>query len=136
VLRSDRKIQLLREVPLFSGCSRRDLVLIARASNEIDFKTGHVLIEEGSAGHEFFVLIEGSVDVKRKGRKIDTLGPGDFFGETALLTDRPRNATVVTSSAVDALVLTKQRFRQLLGQNPLITLKIMRSMAERVPDST
>jgi CRP-like cAMP-binding protein len=136
VLRSDRKIQLLREVPLFSGCSRRDLVLIARASDEVDFKTGHVLIEEGSAGHEFFVLIEGSVDVKRKGKKIDTLGPGDFFGETALLTDRPRNATVVTSSAVDALVLTKQRFRQLLGQNPLITLKIMRSMAERVPDST
>jgi CRP-like cAMP-binding protein len=136
VLRSDRKIELLREVPLFNGCSRRDLVLIARASDEIDFKPGRVLIEEGSVGREFFVLIDGAVDVKRRGRKIDTLGAGDFFGETALLTDRPRNATVVTTSPVNALVLTKQRFRQLLGQNPLITLKVMRSVAERVPDST
>ena len=95
-----------------------------------------MLIEEGAAGREFFVLVEGTVDVERKGKKIDSLGPGDFFGETALLTDRPRNATVTTSSTVRALVLTKQRFRQLLGQNPLISLKVMKSVAERLPDTT
>lgn len=136
MLRSEHKIELLREAPLFSGCSRRDLVVIARASDEVDFKVGRVLIEEGAAGREFFVLVEGTVDVERKGKKIDSLGPGDFFGETALLTDRPRNATVTTSSTVRALVLTKQRFRQLLGQNPLISLKVMKSVAERLPDTT
>jgi CRP-like cAMP-binding protein len=134
VLRAERKIELLRHVPLFSGCSRRDLVLIARASDEMDFKPGRVLIKEGSAGREFFVLTSGSVDVKRKGKKIDTLGTGDFFGEASLLTDGPRNATVTTTSDVQALVLTKHRFRQVLGQNPLISFKVMQALAERLPD--
>jgi CRP/FNR family transcriptional regulator, cyclic AMP receptor protein len=134
VLRAERKIELLRQVPLFSGCSRRDLVLIARASEETDYKAGRELIKEGAAGREFFVLTSGSVDVRRKGRKIDSLGTGDFFGEASLLTDGPRNATVTTASDVQALVLTKQRFRQVLGQNPLISFKVMQALAERLPD--
>jgi CRP/FNR family transcriptional regulator, cyclic AMP receptor protein len=133
VLRADRKIELLKQVPLFAGCSRRDLVRIARIADEIDFKPGNVLIEEGTSGGEFFVLVEGSAEVRRKGRWIDTLGSGDFFGEMALLSDRPRNATVTTTSAVDSLVITKWRFRQLVSSNPLIALKVMRAVGERLP---
>jgi CRP/FNR family transcriptional regulator, cyclic AMP receptor protein len=133
VLRSEGKIDLLQRVPLFAGCSRRELVQIARASDEVDFAAGRTLIEEGSVGQEFFVVIDGSVDVRRKGRKIDELGSGDYFGEVALITDRPRNATVTTTSHVRALVLTKRKFRQLLAQNPLLSVKVLNSVGERLP---
>ena len=134
MLRHERKIELLKTVPLFNSCTRRDLVLIARASDEIDFKPGRVLIKEGAAGREFFVIIDGTVDVERGGKKIDALGPGDFFGEASLLTDKPRNATVKTTSDVQAVVLTKQRFRQVLSQHPLISFKVMQSVADRLPE--
>jgi CRP-like cAMP-binding protein len=134
VLRHERKIELLKTVPLFNGCTRRDLVLIARASDEIDFKPGRVLIKEGAGGREFFVIVDGTVDIERGGKKIDALGPGDFFGEASLLTDRPRNATVKTTSDVQAIVLTKQRFRQVLSQHPLISFKVMQSVADRLPE--
>ena len=135
MLTAQRKVELLRNVPLFAGCSRRELVQLARHSDESDFKPGRELIKEGAAGREFFVIIDGTVDVRRKGRKVDALGRGDFFGETSLLTDRPRNATVTTTSPVHALVLTKQRFRQLLAQNPLISFKVMHAVADRLPDT-
>lgn len=136
MLRSEGKIDLLQRVPLFAGCSRREFVQIARASDEIDFRPGRTLIEEGSVGREFFVLIDGSVDVRRKGRKIDEIGPGGYFGEVALITDKPRNATVTTTSHVRALVLTKQRFRQLLAQNPMLSVKVLHAVGERLPDTT
>lgn len=136
MLRSEGKIDLLQRVPLFAGCSRRELVQIARASDEIDFRPGRALIEEGSVGREFFVLVDGSVDVRRKGRKIDEIGAGGYFGEVALITDKPRNATVTTTSHVRALVLTKQRFRQLLAQNPLLSVKILHAVGQRLPDQT
>jgi CRP-like cAMP-binding protein len=136
VLRSDGKIDLLKQVPLFADLSKRELTQVAGASDEIDFRPGRTLIEEGSSGREFFVLVDGSVDVRRKGRKIDALGPGDYFGEVALITDRPRNATITTTSHVRALVLTKQRFRQLIGQNPTLSLKVLNAVGDRVPDTT
>jgi CRP-like cAMP-binding protein len=134
MLRHERKIELLKKVPLFNSCTRRDLVLIARASDEIDFKPGRELIREGASGKEFFVIVDGTVDIERGGKKIDELGPGDWFGEAALLTDKPRNATVTTTSDVQAVVLTKQRFRQVLSQHPLISFKVMQSVADRLPE--
>jgi CRP-like cAMP-binding protein len=133
VLRTERKIDLLRRVPLFAGCSRRELLRIARVADENSFAPGKVLIREDTPGREFFVLVEGSAEIRRKGRKIQTLGPGDFFGEIALLTDRPRNATVTATSPVDALVITKWSFRQLLAGNPSIALKVMQALADRLP---
>jgi CRP/FNR family cyclic AMP-dependent transcriptional regulator len=102
-------------------------------ADEIDFRSGKTLITEGSPGREFFVLVDGTAEIRRKGRKIDSAGPGDFFGEMALLTDQPRNATVTTTSDVDALVITARSFRALLENNPLIALKVMRAVADRLP---
>lgn len=133
MLRTERKIDLLRRVPLFAGCSRRELLRIARVADENSFAPGKELIKEDTPGREFFVLVEGSAEIRRKGRKIQTLGPGDFFGEIALLTDRPRNATVTATSPVDALVITKWSFRQLLAGNPSIALKVMQALADRLP---
>jgi len=130
---TNRKIELLKSVPLFSGCSKKELERIATIADEIDFKPGKTLIREGAPGREFFVLAEGTAEITRNGEKIDTAGAGDFFGEMALLANRPRNATVTTTSDVDVLVLTSSSFRDLIEVNPLIGLKVMRAVADRLP---
>ena len=135
MLRKNRKIDLIRHVPLFSGCSKKELARISMIADEIDFRSGKTLIKEGASGREFFVLAEGTAEISRKGKRIDTAGPGEFFGEMALLTDQPRNATVTTTSDVDALVITASSFRSLVESNPLIALKVMRAVADRLPPS-
>jgi CRP/FNR family transcriptional regulator, cyclic AMP receptor protein len=133
MLHRNRKVELLKSVPLFAGCSKKELEHLSRVADEIDFPSGRTLIREGAPGSEFFVLAEGTAVISRQGKQIDTAGPGDFFGEMALLTDQPRNATVTTTSAVDALVITARTFRTLVEENPLIALKVMRAVAERIP---
>jgi CRP/FNR family cyclic AMP-dependent transcriptional regulator len=133
MLHRNRKIELLKRVPLFAGCSKKELEHVARIADEIDFRPGKTLIKEGTPGREFFVLAEGTAEISRKGRKIDSAGPGDFFGEMALLADQPRNATVTTTSPVDALVVSARSFRALVEDNPLIALKVMRAVADRLP---
>jgi CRP-like cAMP-binding protein len=126
-------VKLLGRVPLFAGCDRRDLVEIARIADEVDLRPGRALIQEGTTDGEFFILIEGSADVVRDNRKIDTVGGGDFVGEMALVTDHPRNATVTATSPVRALVVKKSDFRRLVAENPLVAFKVMNAIAERVP---
>src|SRR5438552_11853180 len=133
MLHRDRKIDLLEHVPLFSGCSRKELGQVARVADEIDIRAGKTLITEGTPGREFFVLVDGTAEIRRRGKTIDTAGPGDFFGEMALVSDQPRNATVVTTSPVDLLVVTARNFRVLIEDHPLIALKVMRAVAERLP---
>ena len=133
MLHKNSKIELLKRVPLFAGCSKKELEHVAMVADEIDFTSGKRLIREGELGREFFILVDGTAEISRKGKPIDTAGPGDFFGEMALLADQPRNATVTTTSAVDALVVTARSFRDLIADNPLIALKVMRAVAERLP---
>ena len=133
MLHKNHKIELLKRVPLFSGCSKKELARIATLADEIDLRSGKTLIKEGTPGREFFVLVDGTAEIRRGDKKIDTAGPGDFFGEMALLSDQPRNATVTTTSEVDALVVTARSFHALLADNPLIALKVMRAVAERLP---
>jgi CRP/FNR family transcriptional regulator, cyclic AMP receptor protein len=131
-LRKNAKVELIRSVPLFSGCSKRELAEVASMADELDFPEGKTLIKEGERGREFLVLIEGTVDVTRKGRKLPPLGRADCVGEIALVLDVPRTATVTTTSPVRALVLTSQSFGSLLKGSPQIQLKVLRSLAERL----
>jgi CRP/FNR family cyclic AMP-dependent transcriptional regulator len=133
MLHRNSKIELLKRVPLFAGCSKKELSRIATLADEIDFRPGKTLIREGELGREFFILVDGTAQISRRGKPIDTAVPGDFFGEMALLADQPRNATVTTTSDVDALVVTARSFRDLIGDSPLIALKVMRAVAERLP---
>src|SRR5262249_53056552 len=94
---------------------------------------GRVLTTEGDPGREFFVLIEGTADVRRKGRKINTMGAGDFFGEIALVSNRPRTATVTAASPLRLLVVTDRAFRELMRKMPSIQSKVPGAPAERVP---
>lgn len=129
------KIDLLKGVPLFSGCSRRQLGEIASIADEIRFPAGRTLIVEGRRGREFFVLVDGTVEVRRRGRRVATVGGGSFFGEAALLTGKPRNASVTAISPVQALVITDRAFRRLLEDSPAIAGKILASLAERLADA-
>src|SRR2546425_7780702 len=96
--RRDDYLQHLARVPVFAACTRKDLGLLARRAEDVKVDAGSTLIAEGSAGHEFFVIVDGSAHVSRNGRKIATLGPGDYFGEPALLDRAPRNATITATS--------------------------------------
>jgi CRP-like cAMP-binding protein len=135
-LRKDAKIEAIRKVPLFAGCSKRELAEVASIADELDLPEGRLLTREGEPGHEFFVVLEGSAEVRRKGRKLDTLNPGDFAGELALVTKRPRNATITTSEPVRLLVVTEQSFKRLLRRQPSIQLKVLEATVARLaPES-
>ncbi len=133
MLRRDVKITLLKRVPLFAQCSKKELEQLALVADEIDVKEGTVLTSEGDRGREFFVLVEGTADVRRKGRKVNTMGDGDFFGEIALVSERPRTATVTATSPVRLLVVTDRAFRDLMRNLPSIQLKVLATLADRLP---
>jgi CRP/FNR family transcriptional regulator, cyclic AMP receptor protein len=132
VLRKNAKVELIKRVPLFSHCSKKELGLVAQIADEIDLAEGKTLMREGDRGREFFVLVEGSADVRRRNRKVNALGKGDFFGEIALVSHRPRTATVTTTSPVRALVVTEQSFRSLLDRAPDVQRKVLQALADRV----
>jgi CRP-like cAMP-binding protein len=135
MLRHNAKVDLIKAVPLFEECSKRDLNEIAGIADEIDLREGKELTKEGKQGREFFVLIEGEADVQKGSRRINRLGPGDFFGEISLVTRRPRTATVTATTPVRALVITDRSFRTLLEHQPEIQGKVMSALAARLgPD--
>ena len=130
------KIDLIKGVPLFSSASKQELAQIASIADELDFPEGKVLISEGDAGREFFVLVEGTAEVQRGGKKVAAIGAGDFFGEIALISKTPRNATITTTSPVRALVITDRAFRQLLDNQPQIAVGVLSALAERLAPTT
>lgn len=135
MLRKDAKVELMRRVPLFAACSKKELAEIATLADELSFDAGRTLIEEGRRGRECIVLVDGTVEVRKGGRKLPKRGDDSLFGELALLTDAPRSATVTTTSPVRALVISDRAFRRLLTTSPSIQTKVLRSLAERLaPD--
>jgi CRP/FNR family transcriptional regulator, cyclic AMP receptor protein len=126
------KIDLLKRVPLFAGCSKAELRELALVADELDLREGRTLVREGQAGREFFVLVEGTVRVSRKGRKLNDLGPGDWFGEIALLANTPRTATVTATSPIRVLVVTDRSFRRVVESMPTIALKVLSTLGQRL----
>jgi CRP/FNR family cyclic AMP-dependent transcriptional regulator len=135
-LRKDKKIEVIRRVPLFAECSKKELAEVAALADEIDLPAGRELIREGERGREFFVLLDGSADVQVEGRRRSAMNAGDFFGEIALVADTPRTATVKTTAPVRALVITDRAFRQLLERSPGIQLKVLQALAKRLAPAT
>ena len=101
---------------------------------EVDVPADTTLTKEGASGREFILIVEGAAEVHRRGRKVNTLGAGDFLGEIALITGTPRTATVTTTEPTHVLVLTSQAFRSLLRQVPSIQIKVLETLARRIPD--
>jgi CRP-like cAMP-binding protein len=132
MLGHNSKIDLIKRVPLFASASKSELAEIATIADEIDLPEGKTVIQEGDTGREFFVLVEGTAEVIRGGKRVASLGPGDFFGEIALIAKTPRNATITTTSPVRALVITDRAFRQLLDHSPTIAVGVLVALAERL----
>jgi CRP/FNR family cyclic AMP-dependent transcriptional regulator len=128
----DRKVDLISQVPLFARCSKHELQELAAAADEIELPEGKVLTREGDRGREFFVLLDGTAEVTQGGQTIRTLGPGDFLGEIALISQEPRTATVTTTSPVQALVITDQSFAALLDHLPAVERTVLEALADRL----
>ncbi len=134
-VRRDAFLDHLSKVPLFSALSKRDLQLVARAAEDVKVDAGKVLVTEGSAGTEFFVIVDGKARVTRRGRKVAELGPGQFFGELALLDRAPRNATVVAETPMELLVLGQREFAALIDEVPGLAHKLLAGLARRLRES-
>jgi CRP-like cAMP-binding protein len=131
-LGKDAKVELIRNVPLFSRLSKKGLQEVASIADEIDFPSGKVLTKQGARGREFIVILEGTAAVEQDGKPINTLGEGDFFGEIALVTKLPRTATVTASQPMRALVITDRDFLSLLKKSPDVGEGIVEAMGERL----
>ncbi|MGH2824595.1 MAG: cyclic nucleotide-binding domain-containing protein [Thermoleophilaceae bacterium] len=130
----DTKVEALKRAALFEGLSRKELTQLARVSEDMENPEGTVLTKEGDLGHEFFVILEGQTEVKRKGKSLGTRGAGDFIGEIALLEQIPRTATVTAKTPLRVFVLTSKDFHHLLEENPNVERKVLRTLAKRVAD--
>jgi CRP/FNR family transcriptional regulator, cyclic AMP receptor protein len=128
----DAKIRLLSGVALFSPCAKHELRRVAALVDQVEVPEGKVLMREGASGRECFVVVQGSATVKRRGRKIATVGPGSFFGELALLDQGPRVATVTADTDMQLLVLSARDFSSLLDAVPSVSRRILRGVAERL----
>jgi len=134
MLRKNAKIELLKRVPLFERCSQRELGQIAMLADELDLPSARDLTREGAGGFEFIILVEGEADVVRGVRVVNELGPGDFVGEIALVSGKPRTATVRTRGPARVLVITASGFRTLMRDVPSIKDKVLAALTARIPD--
>ena len=133
--RRDQFIEHLAQVPLFSALSRRELALVARRAEDVTVAPGKVLVSEGETGQQFFVIMGGQAKLTRRGRKIATLGPGDAFGELALLDRHPRNATAVAETPMELVVLGQREFAGIVDEVPGFARKMLAGMAKRLREA-
>jgi CRP-like cAMP-binding protein len=125
----------LATVPLFAGLSKKQLRLISQLATELEEPAGTVLIQEGKTGHEFLVVIEGTIEVRQGDRVVGEHGPGSYVGEIALLEHRPRTATVVATTPVKLEVIGQREFAGLLDEVPELSQQIKATAAERLANA-
>jgi len=126
----------LRTVPIFEGCSKKDLQTIARQVREISHDAGYVIATEGDPGAGLFVIADGEADVTIGGKTVNHMKTGDFFGEMALLDGGPRTATVTSTTPITLYALTEWVFRGLLAEHPTIAMRTLETMAARLRGAT
>ena len=134
--RKDAKVELIARVPLLAGCSKGELGRIASLADLVDFRDGETLMREGDFGAEFFIVVSGSASVTKGGRKVSDLKAGGFAGEIALIADVQRTATVVATSPLQTLVLTRQGFSSLMRDVPSIGVKVLAEVGRRLAPTT
>ncbi len=130
--RKSDKVELLRNVELFSALSGRQLEAVARATTEVPFTEGELLAAQGTTGDSCFVVVAGSINVRRNGRKIAALGPGQVAGEMAVIDGEPRTADLIAAEDGAALVMHRREFGGLLDEVPGLQRKLLVSMSQRL----
>jgi CRP-like cAMP-binding protein len=129
---TDQKLELLKRTPLLSDLGGRELEEVERLVDEVDVPAGRVLMREGDAGREFFVVVNGKVSIDRGGTRVRTMEPGDFFGEIALLAEGPRTATATSDGPATLLVLGHREFHSLMDRYPAIRTCVLEALARRI----
>ena len=129
------KIDQLRSVQMFSACTDKELAQIARACDELAVEADAVLVEEGTAGEDFYLVGTGEAEVSRGGRHVATLGPGQYFGELSLLDDAPRNASVTARTPMTLIRLRRREFSAILDSWPGVAHKLLQQMARRLHEA-
>jgi CRP/FNR family cyclic AMP-dependent transcriptional regulator len=121
----------LESVPFFGMMRKKELAQVAQQCDDVDVPAGKVLAREGDIGHEFFVIDSGSAEVTRGGEHVADLGPGDFFGEMALLQEERRTATVTATTPMTVIVMTRAQFRAIDQSMPKVHAAVARAIEER-----
>jgi len=134
VRRSDH-LQHLADVPMFRALSKKDLALIGRLAEDYKVGAGSVLVHEGRRESQFYLIVDGKAKITRGKRTIATIGPGDYFGELALLDPGPRNATVTAETEMEVLELGARQFGGLLDEVPGIARKLLAGLARRLHEA-
>jgi CRP-like cAMP-binding protein len=127
-------VEHLRKIPLFSSFGQKDLEKIAKAGDEVSMPAGSLIVDQGQMGREAFVILEGSVAVKRNGKKVATLGPGNIVGELSLLDHGPRTATATCETDCTLLLLSQRTFLGVVDDVPALSHKLLASLASRIRD--
>ena len=127
-------LEHLRNVPLFSSCSTKDLEKIAKAGDEIEMPAGTMIVDQGQTGREAFIVLEGTVVVKRNGKKVASRGAGTVVGELSLLDHGPRTATVVCETDCTLMLITQRHFLAVVDDVPALAHKLRASWASRIRD--
>ena len=122
----------LAHTSLFSQCSPRELRLIAKVAKTRKVPNGTRLLVEGEVGDQMLVVLSGSANVVRGGRKIAALSPGEVIGELGVLSRAPRNATVITTSDSEVAIIGQRSMHRLLADAPGFARKLLESLADRV----
>jgi CRP-like cAMP-binding protein len=122
----------LKSIPLFAGLSEQDRRRIAQWADEVEVEEGKQLVRQGEFAYEFFVIEEGTAEVTKDGRHVVGLGPGDFFGEIALLAEERRTASVTATSPMRLIVMFGREFRSMAKAMPHLTEEIQRAIEERL----
>jgi CRP/FNR family transcriptional regulator, cyclic AMP receptor protein len=127
-------LEHLRNVSLFQGCSTKELETIAKAGDEIAMPAGSLIVDQGQTGREAFVVLSGTVLVKRNGKKVGSFGPGTVVGELSLLDHGPRTATVICESDCALLLLDQRHFMGVIDSVPSLAHKLLATLAGRIRD--
>jgi CRP-like cAMP-binding protein len=128
----DERVERLRKVPLFTGCTDKQFAFIATRVEDIDLPAGKVLTEQGKSGGEFFIVLSGEAEVRHDGKLVNTMKEGDHFGEIALLDNGPRTATVTATTPMRVLVLSPRQFQDVLHQDAEIAVTLLHSVTRRL----
>lgn len=132
LLRKKAKEQLIKSVPLFSRCTKKEVAALAAQAVELALPADRDLTREGARGREFMLIVQGGAKVVKSGRTIRKLGSGDFVGEIALLAGSPRTATVTTTEPTVVLVLTDRAFDMATREMPTVHASLLKALSERL----
>ena len=135
-LESNTVVEMLRKAPLWSGLTEKELKVIGRAFKELKYEGGDPIVRKGEAGVGFYLIAEGTVEVRSDGQVLSKLGPGEFFGEMSILDNQPRSADVVALEPSRCLALTSWSFKSIVSNHPKMALKLLQESVRRLRMNT